>query len=70
LQKRDEAYFNANVRPILERKGKDGDVCVDWHATHTTFHGDNRAAIEVADPAHPADSLIPAQAHVAWHPEA
>jgi hypothetical protein len=54
----DEAYFNANVRPILERKGKDGYACVECHATHTIFHGDFRTAIKVADPAHPEDSLI------------
>jgi Squalene-hopene cyclase C-terminal domain len=54
----DEAYFTANVRPILERKGKDGYACVECHATHTIFHGDYRTAIKVADPAHPEDSLI------------
>jgi hypothetical protein len=54
----DEAYFTANVRPILERKGKDGYACVECHATHTIFHGDYRTAIKVADTAHPEDSLI------------
>ena len=54
----DEAYFTANVRPILERKGKDGYACVECHATHTIFHGDYRTAIKVADLAHPEDSLI------------
>jgi hypothetical protein len=54
----DEAYFTANVRPILERKGKDGYACVECHATHTIFHGDYRTAVKVADPAHPEDSLI------------
>jgi Squalene-hopene cyclase C-terminal domain/HEAT repeats len=54
----DEAYFTANVRPILERKGKDGYACVECHATHTIFHGDYRTAMKVADPAHPEDSLI------------
>ncbi len=54
----DEAYFTANVRPILERKGKDGYACVECHATHTIFHGDYSTAIKVVDPSHPEESLI------------
>ncbi len=54
----DEAYFTANVRPILEHKGKDGYACVECHATHVIFNGDYRTALKVADPAHPEDSLI------------
>jgi hypothetical protein len=53
-----EAYFNANVRPILEKKGKDGYACVQCHATHTLFNGSYATAMNVVDLRDPENSLI------------
>jgi hypothetical protein len=30
-------YFVQRVMPILERKGTDGNACINCHATHTIF---------------------------------
>jgi hypothetical protein len=54
----DEAYYNANVKPIFEAKGKDGYACVQCHATHTLFGANYVTASNVIDFANPENSLI------------
>jgi hypothetical protein len=34
----DEAFFRANIEPILQKKGADGYACVNCHNTHTLFN--------------------------------
>ncbi len=54
----DEAVFERKVRPIFERKGKDGYACVQCHATHTLFNGTFRTVLNVVDTANPENSLV------------
>lgn len=70
----DFRYFVARIIPILERKGADGNSCIDCHATHTIFRlnspaaagrsrdvllGENyRSALRVVDFSTPENSLI------------
>ncbi len=56
--KLDRAYFDANVKPILHAKGKDGYACVDCHATHTLFNATWSTIANVVNVAHPEDSLV------------
>lgn len=70
----DYEFFVRRVMPILERRGADGNACVNCHATHTIFrlhppdaagrYGDEqlrenyRSALRVVDLANPEMSLI------------
>ena len=54
----DEAYFRANIEPILEKKGKDGYACVDCHATHTLFNAHWDTVGNVVNRQNPEASLI------------
>ena len=54
----DEAFFRANVEPILEKKGKDGYACVDCHATHTLFNARWQTVMNVVDRKDPEASLL------------
>lgn len=54
----DEAFFRANVEPILQQKGKDGYACVDCHATHTLFNARWQTVMNVVDRKDPEASLI------------
>jgi hypothetical protein len=54
----DETFFRAYVEPILTRRGKDGNACVNCHATHTLFNGTYSTVNNVVDPEHPENSLI------------
>ncbi|HUS06230.1 MAG TPA: HEAT repeat domain-containing protein [Bryobacteraceae bacterium] len=56
--KLDEGFFNANVKPIFEAKGKDGYACVQCHATHTLFGANYASSKNVVDFAKPEDSLL------------
>lgn len=57
-QRLDEAYFRANVEPILKRKGEDGYACVDCHATHTLFNATWATVMNVVDTQNPENSLL------------
>ena len=57
-RKLDEAYFHANVEPILHRKGKDGYACADCHSTHTIFNATWSTVMNVVNTAAPENSLI------------
>ncbi|MBS1858947.1 MAG: HEAT repeat domain-containing protein, partial [Acidobacteria bacterium] len=54
----DEAYFRANVEPILRRKGADGYACVNCHATHTLFDATWATVKNVVDRRDPENSLL------------
>lgn len=54
----DEAFFRANVQPILQKKGKDGYACVDCHATHTLFNAQWQTVANVVDRKDPEASLL------------
>ncbi len=54
----DEAYFRANVDPILQKKGSDGYACVSCHATHTLFNATWSTVKNVIDRADPENSLL------------
>jgi len=56
--KLDEAYFRANVEPILKRKGEDGYACVNCHATHTLFNATWETVMNVVDTRDPENSLL------------
>jgi hypothetical protein len=57
-RKLDETFFRAYVEPILTRRGKDGNACVNCHATHTLFNATYGTVNNVVDPEHPENSLI------------
>jgi hypothetical protein len=57
-RKLDETLFRAYVEPILTRRGKDGNACVNCHATHTLFNGTYSTVNNVVDSEHPENSLI------------
>jgi hypothetical protein len=57
-RKLDETFFRAYVEPILTTRGKDGNACVNCHATHTLFNATYATAANVVDREHPEDSLI------------
>jgi hypothetical protein len=54
----DPEFFRERVRPILEKRGKDGYACVQCHATHTLFNGSFETAKNVVDRANPENSLL------------
>jgi len=54
----DEAFFRANIDPILQKKGKDGYACVDCHATHTLFNARWQTVMNVVDRKDPEASLL------------
>ena len=54
----DEAYFRANVEPILRRKGEDGYACVNCHVTHTLFNATWETVMNVVDTQNPENSLL------------
>ncbi len=54
----DQAYFKADVEPILHKKGKDGYACVNCHVTHTLFNATWSTVMNVVDTADPENSLI------------
>jgi hypothetical protein len=54
----DEKLFYSTVRPLLEKKGKDGYACVQCHATHTLFNGSYNTALNVIDVNRPEESLL------------
>ena len=54
----DEAYFRANVQPILTRKGPDGYACVNCHANHTLFDATWSTVKNVVDRRDPENSLL------------
>jgi hypothetical protein len=56
--KPDEQLFNSTVRPLFEIKGKDGQACVQCHATHTLFNGSYATALNVIDTQRPEQSLL------------
>jgi hypothetical protein len=58
VKKPDETLFLTTVRPLLEKKGKDGYACVQCHATHTLFNGSYKTALNVIDVNRPEDSLL------------
>ncbi|MDE3165869.1 MAG: hypothetical protein KGN36_08695, partial [Acidobacteriota bacterium] len=53
-----EAYFRANVEPILRRKGADGYACVNCHGTHTLFDATWATVKNVVDRRDPENSLL------------
>jgi hypothetical protein len=57
-RKLDETFFRAYVEPILTRRGKDSNACVNCHATHTLFNGTYSTVNNVVDSEHPENSLI------------
>uniref|UniRef100_Q01P27 HEAT domain containing protein n=1 Tax=Solibacter usitatus (strain Ellin6076) TaxID=234267 RepID=Q01P27_SOLUE len=54
----DEAYFHANIDPILQKKGSDGYACVNCHVTHTLFNATWSTVKNVVDSADPENSLL------------
>jgi hypothetical protein len=54
----DEAFFRANIDPILQKKGKDGYACVDCHTTHTLFNARWQTVMNVVDRQDPEASLL------------
>jgi hypothetical protein len=54
----DKAYFEANVQPILTRKGADGYACVNCHETHTLFNATWDTVRNVVDRRDPENSLL------------
>jgi HEAT repeat protein len=70
----DYEFFVRRVMPILERKGVDGNACINCHATHTIFHlsppdaagryrdeqlrENYRSALKVVDLSNPENSLL------------
>ena len=56
--KLDEAFFRGYVEPILRKRGKDGNACVNCHATHTLFDGTWATVRNVVDTVNPENSLI------------
>ena len=57
-RKLDETFFRAYVEPILTTRGKDGNACVNCHATHTLFNATWSTVMNVVDLEHPENSLI------------
>lgn len=56
--KLDEAYFTDHIKPILWKKGKDGNACAECHQSHAIFQATYQTALRVVDPQHPEDSLL------------
>ena len=54
----DKAFFEANVEPILVRKGADGNACVNCHETHTLFNATWSTVRNVVDRRDPENSLL------------
>ncbi len=54
----DEAFFRANVEPILQKKGADGYACVNCHNTHTLFNATWSTVKNVIDRKDPENSLL------------
>jgi hypothetical protein len=54
----DKAFFEANVQPILTRKGPDGNACVNCHETHTLFNATWDTVRNVVDRRDPENSLL------------
>ena len=54
----DEAYFRANIDPILPKKGADGYACVNCHNTHTLFNATWSTVKNVMDRGDPENSLL------------
>jgi hypothetical protein len=53
-----EAYFHANIDPILQKKGSDGYACVSCHTTHTLFNATWSTVKNVIDRGDPENSLL------------
>ena len=58
----DEAFFRANIEPILQKKGSDGYACVNCHDTHTLFNATWSTVKNVIDRADPGEQPAAAQA--------
>ncbi len=56
--KLDEPYFRARVQRILEKKGADGNACVQCHTTHTLFNATWSTVMNVVNTDDPEKSLI------------
>jgi hypothetical protein len=54
----DEAFFRANIEPILQKKGADGYACVNYHNTHTLFNATWSTVKNVIDRKDPENSLL------------
>ena len=54
----DKAYFDANIEPILTRKGADGYACANCHETHTLFNATWDTVRNVVDSRDPENSLL------------
>ena len=54
----DEAFFRANIEPILQKKGADGYACVNCHNTHTLFNATWSTVKNVIDRKDPENSLL------------
>ena len=54
----DKSYFDANIEPILTRKGADGYACVNCHETHTLFNATWETVRNVVDRRDPENSLL------------
>ena len=54
----DKAFFEANIQPILTRKGADGYACVNCHETHTIFNATWDTVRNVIDRRDPENSLL------------
>jgi hypothetical protein len=54
----DEAFFRANIEPILQKKGADGYACVNCHNTHTLFNATWTTVKNVIDRKDPENSLL------------
>ena len=54
----DEAFFRANIEPILQKKGADGYACVNCHNTHTLFNATWSTVKNVIDRRDPENSLL------------
>ncbi len=54
----DEAFFRANIEPILKKKGADGYACVNCHNTHTLFNATWSTVKNVIDRRDPENSLL------------
>ena len=58
VAKLDETYFVDRIKPILWKKGKDGNACAECHQSHAIFQATYETALRVVDPKHPEDSLL------------
>ena len=62
----DEAFFRANIEPILRKKGADGYACLNCHNTHTLFNATWSTVKNVIDRRDPENSLLLPKTH--FHP--